>query len=507
MSIFALAPSVAKGETPQLPQTGQPVSGTSASGADTSTELDPSLNSALSESKQFEDIGSSQSAEQEILPAPEYLEFSELDPLPDGLVEWSPNSARFLYLNQNELPYVYFMGKLKPGSELMFENQFIQPDKERGEFSIRVPLRLKPSVFQFRISSSDGKIVIFRLVNFWLKLPSTFSYKIQTKDGVVEIGKSFYTRFEHSAFAQLYSGNRPTSIVDLDAQKHALLTFRVYAPPKREEVYDGWELEVRNEAGAQIARIKRYGYPPGFVDWRELRLTQLARGQYTYRINLFNHGKTFEGPTNTFQTIEGLSVVRHEFLPAIVLEPRGEVGYFRFKNNRGLDYDNQFIAADLNLVFWKRFLARGHGMASIHSGNPTSTFAVARGGLGMRFFDDGYSWLGRPYLIKLDVLVNYSALTISPDSSVRRFSTLGLLIEPHMVLWKYHYFTPWVEMASSPNMTSQRVSMGLGYEFYVRPWSVRVGMNVAYDWLLRYAPRPDLRFSVFRTGASFTFFL
>ncbi len=472
-----------------------------------SKELDPSVNPALSETKEFEDIGSSQSSEQEILPAPEYLEFSELDPLPEGLIEWSPNSARFLYLSQNELPYVYFMGKIKAGHELMFENQFIQPDQEKREFSIRVPLRLKPTVFQFRISDGQGKLVLFRLVNFWLKLPSTFSYKIQTKSGVVEIGKSFFTRFEHSAFAQLYSANHPASIVDLDALKHAELTFRVYAPPQREEVYDGWELEVRDENAKIISRIKRYGFPPAYVDWRELGLSSIPRGEYSYRINLFNQGKLFEGAANKFQTMEGLSIVKHDFLPDVVLEPRGELGYLRFTNKRQLSYDNEYLAADLALVFFNRYILRGFGMASIHSTNPTATMASARGGAGMRFFGDGYGWLGRPYHFRVDVLANYSATTISPESSVRRFTTFSLLVEPHMVIWRYHYLTPWVEFGMSPDMGTQKLSAGFGYDFYVRPWSVRVGMNIAYDWLMRYTPRPDLQFGVFRTGASFTFFL
>jgi|GEM_PF-5496211 len=472
-----------------------------------SKELDPSLNPALSESKEFEDIGSSQSSEQEILPAPEFLEFSELDPLPEGLIEWSPNSARFLYLSQNELPYVYFMGKIKAGHELMFENQFILPDEEKREFSIRVPLRLKPTVFQFRISDGQGKLVLFRLVNFWLKLPSTFSYKIQTKAGVVEIGKSFYTRFEHSAFAQLYSANHPASIVDLDALKHAELTFRVYAPPKREEVYDAWEIEIRDENAKIISRLKRYGFPPSYVDWRELGLNSIPRGEYTYRINLFNQGKTFEGAANKFQTMEGRSIVKHDFLPAWVLEPRGELGYLRFTNKRQLSYSNEYIAADISLVYRNRYILRGFGMASIHSSDPAATMANARAGAGFRIFGDGYGWLGRPYLFRVDILANYSALTISPDSSVRRFSTFSLLIEPHMVIWRYHYLTPWVEFGSSPSMDTQRLSAGFGYDFYVRPWSVRVGMNIAYDWLMRYTPRPDLRFGVFRTSASFTFFL
>lgn len=463
-------------------------------------------NSAISEAKEFDDLASAQSSEQEILPAGEYVEFGELDPVPSNMIEWSPNSGRFLYVTQGSLPYVYFMGKLAPGHELVFQNQFVQIDAERREFSLKVPLQLKPTLFEFRVLTPDGEVYVFQLINYWLSRPSTFSFKVKTQQGVEEIGKSFYSRFESSAFVQLYSKHRPARTVDLDALKHSGLSFRIYAPPIREEVYDGWELIVKDRKSRVVSKLVRYGYPPPYVDWREMGLLNLAPGQYTYQMNLFDQGKKHEGPSNTFQTVEGTSIVVHDFFPFALFEPRGELGHYQFKNKQGLSYGGFYVGADLTVLIKQRYVFRGAISGSLNVGaDESSNLANARVGLGVRLFGENFGWLGSPFRYRVDLLANYSSTVVSPQSADPRFSVASLLIEPHMVVWGRHYLTPWLELGSHPSFNTQKLTFGLGYNFHVRSWPLRIGLRFSYDWLIRFKNNPASEFNVIRSGISFGF--
>lgn len=453
----------------------------------------------------LEDFGTQAGSEQEIVPTQDYLEFSSLDPVPPDLIEWHPNSSRFLYLAQDQLPYVYFMGKVPPNTELMFNEHWIP--MQGGVFSIKVPLRLKPSVFLFRVLKPNGTFVMFRFINYWLKLPTSLSFKVQSSDGVVEVGKSFYSRFEHSAFVQLYSGDSPSSVVDLDSQGYAKLSFRVYAPPKKEQVYDGWQLVIRDERKKPVLVLKRFGFPPPMIDWRELGIELFAAGRYQYQLNLSAGGKVYEGANNQFQAIEGHSILKHKYLPGFGFEPRAELGYFSFNNGAGLAYNNQYLAADLGLVLFQRFLIRAAALSSIHTIDPTSVLASGRMGLGMRLYGEGHGWIGRPYHYRMDVLCNFSTYTISPESPIRRFTAASILVEPQFILWSVHYLNPFIETALSLELNSIRISAGLTYEFFIRPWSVKFGIGAALDDLVWYKPRPDLTWTVFRSFASFTFFL
>jgi hypothetical protein len=471
--------------------------------ADTPAVLE---NSAISEAKEFDDLASAQSTEQEILPAGEYVEFSELDPVPSDMIEWSPNSGRFLYVTQGSLPYVYFMGKLAPGHELMFQNQFVQIDPERREFSLKVPLQLKPTLFEFRVVTPEGKVCVFQLINYWLSRPSTFSFKVKTQQGVEEIGKSFYSRFESSAFVQLYSKHRPARTVDLDALKHAALSFRVYAPPIREEVYDGWELVVKDRKSRVVARVVRYGYPPPYVDWREVGLVNLAPGQYSYQMNLLDQGKKHEGPSNVFQTFEGTSIVVHDFFPLALFEPRGELGHYQFKNKQGLSYSGFYLWGDVSVLIRRKYLIRGSLSGSANSGaGESSNLANGRIGLGVRLFGEKFGWLGSPFRYRVDLLATYSSTAVSPEASNVRFTFGTLLIEPHMVIWGRHYLTPWIELGSHPSLNTQKLTFGFGYNFHVRTWPLRLGLRISYDWLFRSKNNPLNEFSVLRTGLSFGF--
>ncbi len=463
-------------------------------------------NSAISEAKEFDDLASAQSSEQEILPAGEYVEFSELDPVPPDMIEWSPNSGRFLYVNQGSLPYVYFMGKLAPGHELVFQNQFVQIDPERPEFSLKIPLQLKPTLFEFRVLTPEGKVRVFQLINYWLSRPSTFSFKVKTQQGVEEIGKSFYSRFESSAFVQLYSRHRPARTVDLDALKHSALSFRIYAPPIREEVYDGWELIVKDRKSRIIARLVRYGFPPPYVDWREMGLINLSPGQYSYQINLLDQGRKHEGPSNTFQTVEGNSIVVHDFFPVALFEPRGELGHYQFKNKQGLSYGGFYVSADLTVLIKQRYVFHGSVTGSVNmAADESSNFANTRLGFGVRLYGENFGWLGNPFRYRIDLLANYSSTAVSPNAPDPHLSVASLLIEPHMVIWGRHHLTPWLELGSHPSLNTQKLTFGLGYNFHVRSWPLRIGLRLSYDWLLRHTNNPLSEFSVIRTGVSFGF--
>ncbi len=107
----------------------------------------------------------------------------------------------------------------------------------------------------------------------------------------------------------------------------------------------------------------------------------------------------------------------------------------------------------------------------------------------------------------LDVYVSYTGFTVSPDEGIQRFSQVAFLVEPHLVLWRYHFLVPWVEYGTKVGLGTQRVSTGLSYYFYMRPWSVRMGMGVAYDDMFFTAISGVPPWRLFRVLTSLVFFL
>ncbi len=76
-----------------------------------------------------------------------------------------------------------------------------------------------------------------------------------------------------------------------------------------------------------------------------------------------------------------------------------------------------------------------------------------------------------------------------------------------MVLWAYHYLIPWIEYGAKASLEQQRISFGLSYEFFIRPWSVKLGLGMAYDKLFSFKTAPTLEFSVLRSLVNFIFVL
>lgn len=469
------------------------------------TPATPPADPAITKNEHFGDISSSQSTEKEILSSAEFLEFSELDTLPKGLLEWTPNHARFLYLAKDELPYVYFAGKVKPGVEVVFNDQFIGLTPATNEFSLRVPVRLKPTMFQFRFLMPNGEVFVLRLVNHWLKLPSTFSYRIKTSKGITDVGESFHTRFESTAFAQLYALNRPVQVIDLDSIVESRFTFRFFAPPKREEVYDGWALTIFDGAGNTVQAIKRFGYPPEFIDWRELTLSNLEPGDYSYRITLFNGGKTFHGASNSFHAFQGMRTVRHDFFPALIIEPRGQIGYLLFSDNEGIQYNGPYVGGELTAVIDQRFLIRGRGLSMLSSSHPSSNYASAAIGGGLRFFEEERRALTRTTKFRLDVLGMLSSDVVYPSATQPKYTMLALVLEPQIAIQNRYYLAPWIELASHPTFQFQSVSTGVSFDLYLRTQALRVGLLAGFTQLIRYPSQPASRYSVIRVSSNLSF--
>ena len=451
----------------------------------------------------------------ETRPTKDFLTLNETDPIPQSLLTWDKDSAQIIYFSKTELPFVYLKGRLKSNYGISINDRFV-PTKE-GLFKAKLSLPLAISNFTIKLFSPDRNFDSYRLLGFWTKIPPSFRVKVQENSQISEQSVGFSANVKHAAFAQLYSDGTPTSLVDLDSQKHAKMTFRFYYPPEPEQLYDAWSLVIRNSRGKQIAEFKRFGAPPNFIDWREVASSVLYRDNYFYQLNLFKETEVFPGISNSFETIEGLSLLRSHYSLNFEIEPRAEIGYYTLDHTMPTDpnhYGGVFVSADVGLSLWNFLLLRGTALSALEKANPNENLNVTRAGMGFRLYTQGENaWLGSPHLLRLDVLATISAIGIAGNASIPRYIDWGVFIEPHIVLWAYNYFVPWVEYAIRPERGQKRLSYGASYVFFVRPWNMKLGLGIATDRILNYQPpgnpEPllDRTFATLKTYATMTFFL
>ncbi|MBI1859421.1 MAG: hypothetical protein HYR96_00695 [Deltaproteobacteria bacterium] len=453
----------------------------------------------------------------DIRPTKDFLELNETDPIPSKLLAWDKDSGATLFFSKSELPFVYLKGRLRNSFGLSINDRFV-PVKA-GVFIVKLSLPLAISTFTLKVFAPDRSFDTFRLLGFWTKVPPSFRVKVQDEHGgVSERSLGFTGRVKRAAFAQLYSEATPVSLVDLDGQKHAKLTFRVYYPPEPEQLYDAWAIIVRNSRGETVSEVRRYGSPPQSIDWREVSEPIMRRDTYFYQVNLYKEADEYPGIANRFETIEGLSLLRAQYSRNFEIEPRAEIGYYLVDHTMHVPtepnhYQGVFVAADVTLSFWNTIILRGEALSALEQKDPNENFNFQRIGAGVRLYSHGENaWLGSPHLTRVDLLGTLCAFGIAGNSYVPRFIDYGLLFEPHFVLWAYNYITPWFEYAIRPDRGQKRLSFGVSYYFFVRPWSMKLGFGFASDRILEYNPplAPTTAgdsFSSLRTYTSLIFFL
>jgi hypothetical protein len=445
-----------------------------------------------------------------------YAQLQFTDPIPRNLLRWEKDSGKTLFFSKAEPPFVILKGKLKAGYGMSINDKFVAPDPN-GTFKLKLTLPLAISTFTVKLFDPQRRFSLYRWLSFWTRVPPSFRMRVQEGDTVVEKNLGFAGRVKRAAFAQLYSDDTPTSLVDLDSQRHAKLSFRMYYPPEPEQLYDGWTFQIRNGRNEVVSEVKRFGTLPLFIDWREVSEGILLRDTYYYQVNLYKESEQYDGIPNRFETIEGLSLLESDYLPTMIVEPRAEVGHFSFRyagEDPDGSYSGVYAAADASFVLWNRALFRGTALTSLQNANPQHNFTFTRLGIGTRIYGHGENaWLGSPHLARVDLLATLSAFSILPRAYVPRYIDWGILIEPHIVLWSYQYLVPWVEYGVRPERGIRRLSLGVTYYFFIRPWSIKLGLGVASDRLLQYQPsgspepEEDKRFSAVRAFSSLIFFL
>lgn len=442
----------------------------------------------------------------QVVPTKNFVEFSELDPLPSDTIKWDKNSGKFLYISKVESPFIYLFGSIKPGYEVSVNNRWVPVKK--GRFEIKLSLPLEPSQFGVKIFGLNRSIQLYRLAYSWLKFPPALRFRVKEEEKVIEKAWGYSGRYSRSGWVQLYSGNNPVPIVDLDSVRIANFSFRIYYPPEPEDIYDGYALYIYNSKNEIVGEYKKLGSPPPFIDWRDVAPRVFEADTYHYRIDLFRGEFIFSGKPNRFDTIESYALVNHRYRRNLEFEPKEEIGYFSWTNASGEDYEGLYVGADLPAALWNQFLMRGTVQASLHNLDENNVLSFMRIGAGVRLFGGGHNDLmGDPYLFRLDVYLNYSNFTVKPYNNINRFSHPSVLVEPHFLLWNYHYIVPWVEYGTRLRREEERLSFGCGYYFYIRPWSIKLGLAFSYDKLLTFTGNPDLKFNIFRTSASLAYSL
>ena len=150
-----------------------------------------------------------------------YVEFSELDPLPKGVIGWDKNSGKYLYISKDEAPFIFLFGKLKEGYELSFNDKWVPVNKGRFEFKVSLPL--EPNVFSLKIFTPQRKFHMYRLIYSWGKFPPSLRYRVKEEGMITERAWGYSGKYSRSGWVQLYSHSNPTPVVDLDAQQQAQL--------------------------------------------------------------------------------------------------------------------------------------------------------------------------------------------------------------------------------------------------------------------------------------------
>jgi hypothetical protein len=443
----------------------------------------------------------------EVLFAKEYVLLSEIDPIPEEVIAWDKTSTKFLYIPTEGSPYVYFMGRLGENLELNINDEWVTAGKGR-RFEQKVFVNLEPTTINLKVFRPDRSFQQYRMSVVWTKLPPAVRARVREGEQVFEKQSGFLPTFKRSAHLQLYAADKMTNIIDLDSQKHAQLTFRVFLPPETEETYDSWRLVVKDEDNKVIGEIKRYGNPPVYVDFREVSQDLTDNQSYSYSITLYKDDRMLVGPENHFSTVEGKSVLMHNYLPRFSVEPREEFGYYQFDDNTGFSRSNFYVGADMTIAFFNRFFVRGTMQLSLHSLDPYNYFTFTRLGFGARFHgtrDRGV--FGSPHFFRLDAMVSVGGHTVYDGAPVLRYTQMGILVEPQIVAWGCHYITPSFEVAFRPNFDQIRIAFGITYNFYIRPWNARLGIGMGYDNLIYASSNDNGRFRLVRGFASFAFTL
>lgn len=442
----------------------------------------------------------------QVVPTKSFVEFSELDPLPADTIRWDKNSGKFLYISKVEPPFIFLFGSIRAGYEVSINNRWVAVRK--GRFEIKLSLPLEPSQFTMKIFSPDRQMQLYRLAYSWTKFPPALRFRVKEEEKVIERAWGYSGRYSRSGWIQLYSNNNPVPVVDLDSIRQANLTFRIYYPPEAEDLYDGYAIIMTNSKGEVVGEYKKLGSPPPFVDWRDISPRVFEADSYQYRIDLFRGEYVFSGKSNRFDTVESYTLINHRYRRTLEFEPREEIGYFSWTNSLKQDYEGLYVGADLPAALWNQFLLRGTLLASLHSLDESNVLSFLRMGAGVRIFGGGHNDLiGKPYLFRLDVYLNLTNFTVKPYTTINLFTHPSVLVEPHFLLWNYHYIVPWIEYGARLRREEERLSFGLGYFFYIRPWSIKLGIGFSSDRILRFDIDPNLRFQVFRTWTSLTYIL
>jgi len=442
----------------------------------------------------------------EIVSTDEYVDFHALDPVDENLIQWDPSSAKFVYVSPSEAPYLFLTGVLKPGYEISFGDRFVPLQDLR--FQIKVSLPTDPRIHRLKLFAPDRTFSVFRIAHFWLKLPPAYLKLIEGKSPLIQRALGFSVSLKGSPFVQLYATTSPTTTVDLDSLRHASLTFRFFPPLLVEPGYDGWRLTIRDSRNNLAGEVAKFGRPPPYIEWKSVASKIHAAGTYTYRLNLYKDETVYEGVANTVSAVEGSSVLAHPYLPTVQLDPRAELGYYAFRIHHGVQYSGFFLGVDMPLTLYNRILIRGSAIVSLHSLDPQQNITFLRIGAGFRLYGHGDGPIfGRPHIYRIDILFNQTGFTAFPTAAIRRYTQFSVLVEPNLVLWGHHYVVPWLEFATRSRFEQQRLSTGLNYYFFVRPWSVKLGLGFAFDWLYHFQDTPLSRYTLLRTHGTIAFVL
>ncbi len=319
----------------------------------------------------------------EVLELKNHIEFVELEKTDEEPIRWDQNSGRFLYISKTERPFLFLSGTIAKGYELSWDDRWVKLRNSR--FEIKISLPLDPTVYALKVFRSDRSFRKYRYASYWTQLPDSLTGKVANKKAIPPV-YPYQGMQESAAAAQLYSENQPVTEIDLDSQKQARLSVRLFQPLRPEEHYDSWRLTLRDSQNQIIGDVSRYGSPPPYIDWRELNKDLIEADTYTYRLDLVKDQNIFEGVPNQVRTYEGLSLVNHAYLPLLQVEPKEEIGYYSFNNKLGTSYSNIYVAADVPLIFGRRFIIRGTALLGIHSIDPNENYSMTRIGAGFRFY-------------------------------------------------------------------------------------------------------------------------
>jgi hypothetical protein len=423
------------------------------------------------------------------LPSADYVELRFFEAPPENVVTWDASNLKEL-TPTSDGGTVTLRGRLAAGHAIFFEDHWVKADAS-GHFEVPIALERDPRVFAVRIVDPAREFRIYPLVYFWNRLPQGAAAAFPHRIG----------------FAQTYAGDRPVQAIDLDSLDEARATVRIYLPPDIQIGSEAWTLLVEKDDGKSAPlKITRDGFPPPYLDWAMVKDAFLAPGEYRYRFVLRYAGKHFSGRPSRLTVYAGSHLMRHDYRSDLRFEPRQETGVLSLATAAGsAAFRTAYLGLDLTMVVAQRLLVRATAATALSGASADHAFSQLRAGLGWRFV--GHSAgaaVGRPFLFQLDTLLGYSALFLGGGLANGSLAAPSVLVEPSFVFASAHRLTPWAEYATRGPSAFQRVSFGLQYAYYLRDWSIALGLTAAVDkQLTPVAGRYDL----WRTGASIALLL